>query len=188
MSEEVPTDPWRILLVLQAVEADFVVVGSTAAWAHGASRRPNDVDVVIRDGWSNLERLAHALVRLHALPNLRGYDAEDLARVSYRIDAGIIADLPISSWRTDGGSLDLIDALLGGLDYDRLASRAELKRLGAATVQVASLADLIASKRAAGRAVDYCDLAELERLRRVRQQSSGARPRQLCHPSHGLDL
>ena len=186
MSAEIPADPWRILAVLQAVEADFVVVGSTAAWAHGAGRRPNDVDVVVRDGWGNFERLADALIRLHALPNLAGYAAEDLARVKYRIDAGIIAELPISSWRTDGGILDVIDALLGGLDYHRLANRAEQKRLGAATVEVASIDDLIASKRATGREVDRRDLVELEQIRDSRSlPPSSPLQRQ---PSLGLDL
>jgi hypothetical protein len=188
VSDKIPADPWRILLVLQAVEADFVVVGSTAAWAHGASRRPNDVDVVVRDGWANFERLADALIRLHALPNLQGYTAEDLQRVSYRIDAGVIAGLPISSWRTDAGILDLVDALLGGLDCGRLASRAEPKRLGAVTVQVASLDDMIASKRAVGREFDCRDLVELEQIRQVREQATGPPLRPPRRPNYGFDL
>jgi len=58
-----PLDLHRLVAVLGAAQVEFVMVGSAAAWMHGASRRPNDLDVVIRDDWKNFEAVADAMTQ-----------------------------------------------------------------------------------------------------------------------------
>lgn len=51
------------------------------------------------------------------------------------------------------------------IDFDDLYRRSKLIRLDATSVRIASIADLIALKRLAGRAEDLRDIEELERIR-----------------------
>jgi hypothetical protein len=66
---------------------------------------------------------------------------------------------------TDAGPLDLLGEVLGGGFYEDLAASAASYDLAGATVLVASLDDLIAMKRAAGRPKDLEVVAELETIR-----------------------
>ena len=64
-----------------------------------------------RDDWKNFEAIAEALRRVHARPVVRGISDEEAKLLPTRIDAGVVADLPISMWMTDAGELSLFDAL-----------------------------------------------------------------------------
>lgn len=106
-----PFDLHRLIAVLGAARAEFVIVGSAAAWIHGTSRRPNDLDIVIHDHPKNFEAIADALRRLHARPHIPGLTDAEARHLPTHIDARVVAELPISGWRTDAGELDLFDAL-----------------------------------------------------------------------------
>ena len=66
---------------------------------------------------------------------------------------------------TDLGSLDLLGEIPGITSFDELADRAEEVILYGHRLRVASVADLIAMKRAANRPKDQIHLQQLEYLK-----------------------
>ena len=62
----------------------------------------------------------------------------------------------------------LLNQISGGLKFASLKSRARRVEVGSETIQVADLADIIRSKRAAGRPKDLAQLPILEDTLKVR--------------------
>jgi predicted nucleotidyltransferase len=69
---------------------------------------------------------------------------------------------------TDSGSLDLLAAPPGAPTYAALKANAEEIEIDSRTVRVASIEDLVAMKRAAGRPRDLEDIEALEEISRIR--------------------
>lgn len=162
-------DPDRILNVLDRRRVDYVVVGGVAARVHGAGRATADIDCVPATDEENLQRLAGALADLGARLRVGGMSDEEARQLPIRLDAATLAAFGSSTWTTDAGPLDLLvelrDPAGGRHSYAELASRAVLVTVGEVTIRVASLDDIIASKRYAGRPKDVDALPELEALR-----------------------
>jgi len=156
-------DPLRGLRVLLDHEVDFVVIGGVAARLWGSPTVTNDLDVCA--GWdaANLERLAAALVELRA--RLRRAPDD----VTFLLDAQTLANGRNFTFSTDAGGLDVLGAPTGGFDYPTLRDAARPIELGALTVMVVDLDDLIAMKRAAGRPKDRIEVEVLEAVRDERQ-------------------
>ncbi len=110
----------------------------------------------------NLESLGEVLVELGA--RLRGVDDD----VPFTADASTLRRVENLTLTTRAGQIDLLAAPEGGPDYDTLRNRAERTTVGQMTVLVASPADLISMKRAAGRLKDLADIEELEAIGRLR--------------------
>lgn len=164
-----PLDLNRLIAMLAAAQVEFVIVGSAAAWMHGATRRPNDLDIVIRDDPKNFEAVADALRRLNARAHIPGLSPAEARTLPTRIDDAIVADLPISVWLTDAGELDLFDALShnvrGERTYEQLLGTSSPRRISGVTTPLASVDDLIGAKRFAERGdIDRADIAELDKI------------------------
>jgi hypothetical protein len=187
--ERPPLDVWRLLAVLRDCGAAFVVVGSAAGWAHGAGRRPADLDCVAARNAENFEPLTDALRRLRARPNLRGLITDDTPLTTH-VDATLLAAMSISTWITDAGELDLLDAISGpdstSRYYEDLAPRSVPRRFGPVSAPVAALDDLIDAKRAADRGpIDRTDLDDLCHLRAAQ---TGRPARRAPAMGRGLDV
>jgi hypothetical protein len=93
-------------------------------------------------------------------------------------DADTLRRVEVSTLDTTAGRLDVLSRPAGAPPYRSLRRRAERMHLGTFAVLVASVEDLIAMKRAAGRPKDLADLEELEAIRRLRTEarSSDASP------------
>jgi hypothetical protein len=92
--------------------------------------------------------------------------------VPFILDARTLARGDFFTFSTDVGSLDLLGTPSGSSGgYDALVRNADAFELDGMTVNVASLEDLIAMKRAAGRPQD---LSELEILGALRDEISGS--------------
>jgi hypothetical protein len=74
---------------------------------------------------------------------------------------------------TDLGWIDLLTAPSGAPSYAELRGRAERVTFGDIAVLVASLDDLEAMKRAAGRPQELVDVEEIEAIRRLRRRTPG---------------
>lgn len=171
-----PLDVHRLVAVLGATGSEFVIVGSAAAWMQGASRRPRDLDIVIRDDRKNFEAIANMLHRVHARPIVRGLSDEEARLLPTRIDALVVAELPISMWMTAAGELDLFDALShsrnGERTYQQLLEASTPRCISGVTAPVASIDDLIGAKQFANRGgTDSADLEELAKVREVQARS-----------------
>jgi len=161
-------DPGELLRRLTAAGVDFVVVGGIAAVLLGSPRMTRDVDVTYAPDPANLETLGRVLVALEA--RLRGAGGD----VAFVPDARSIGQTEILTLATRAGDLDLIRAPSGGSGYPRIRRRAERVDIGGCSVLVASLDDLLAMKRAAGRPKDLADVDELEAIRRLRRRGGRA--------------
>jgi predicted nucleotidyltransferase len=145
-------DVRRILQVLTAHGVDFVVIGGMAAVLHGSATLTQDVDISFAQDDANLEALGGALRELQA--SLRG--VED--------------DVPFVP---AAGPLDVLVKPDGCPPYERLRRRADRMDVGGFAVLVASIDDLIAMKRAAGRDKDLLAVEELNAIRDLRSRGIG---------------
>ena len=146
---------------------DYVVIGGVAAQAHGSAQFTGDLDICYSAEADNLERLGNALVDLKA--RLRGVAEE----VPFVPDARTLRRTQILTLETQAGPLDLLIDPSGSPGYDTLAHRAVRVAWAGTTIKVASLEDLIAMKRAAGRPKDLIAVEELEAIQRLLREREG---------------
>jgi predicted nucleotidyltransferase len=163
--DELPRfSPVELLRRLVAGGVDFVVVGGVAAVAHGSAAFTKDLDISYADEPENLERLGRVLVSLEA--RLRGVTDD----VPFIPDGRTLRRTRILTLETPIGLIDLLARPDGAPVYERLRERALVTDLGGAEVRVASLEDLIAMKKAAGRPRDLVAVEELEAIQRLSRE------------------
>lgn len=155
-------DPVRICTILNEERVDYVVVGGFAAVVHGSALPTRDIDVVPSRTPDNLDRLARALKRMNAMIRTNGDP------VPAPLDGAFPANMPLMlNLVTDLGEMDLTFAPSGGLggfdEWDVHAIVVEIS--DGLAVHIASLDDIIDSKRAANRPKDQRALPYLESLR-----------------------
>jgi predicted nucleotidyltransferase len=150
---------------LGRAEVDFVIVGGVAVVFQGYGRATKDLDITYATDEENLHRLGDVLMALNA--RLRGV-AEDVPFVP---DGRTLARTRLLTLDTDDGGLDLLADPPGAPPYATLRERADRVDLDGVVVAVASLGDLLAMKRAAGRPQDLADVDALEVARRIRAES-----------------
>lgn len=157
-------EPNRLLEVLVDENVDFVLVGGYAAVLQGATRPTQDVDVTPSTATDNLARLTSALKRLNA--RIRTDSVPE--GLPFSTSAEAMRGLVMLNLKTDYGDLDITFQPSGTGGYPDLIKNAEERSLGSVTIRIASLADVVRSKEAAGRNKDIEALTELyELLRRA---------------------
>ena len=154
-----PFDPERIFATLRHHRVRYVLIGSWAARLLGSPTVTVDIDIAYARESENLTRLAEALCELSA--RLRGVDEG----LPFRLDARTLAAGGNFTFTTDAGDLDILAEPAGAPDYEALERMAQPMDLGGFQILVASLDDLIAMKRAAGRPKDRIELEVLGALR-----------------------
>lgn len=154
-------DVEAILERLTARGVDFVVIGGIAAVLQGSPRLTQDLDICFATDDANLEALGQALIDLDA--RLWGVTDD----VPFVPDAATLRRMEILTLATGAGKLDLLARPSGAAPYKALRGRAERLSVGAFSVLVASLEDLIEMKRSAGRPKDVADVAELDAIKRL---------------------
>lgn len=161
--------PERILGALSEHGVRYVLVGGFAAVIHGSPYVTVDVDVVPAVSEENLQRLSDALGSLHA----RVWTQDAPEGLPFDHDGKSLAEARVWNLVTDAGRLDLTFVPSGTAGYEDLARDAvHLTVLGVET-DVASLADVIRSKEAAGREKDRVVLPVLRRLLEELDRSAG---------------
>ncbi len=152
-------DPERLTRLLAKHKVRFVVIGGVAATLHGSPLSTGDVDVAYERTKANLVCLAAALGEVNA--RLRGID-EDLP---FSADARTLEGGSNFTFVTDIGNLDCLGWSQGVASFEALADRAVAMNVSGQRILVASLDDLIAMKRAAGRTKDHLALVYLEAIK-----------------------
>jgi predicted nucleotidyltransferase len=169
VSERTDFQPTELLQRLLDAEVRFVVIGGLAAQAHGSPSLTADLDIVPSWDPPNLARLADVLREAAAIRHGAPQDAPRMPPLDGRtLLAGAVFTLD-----TRYGRLDLLANPDPGLDYERLARSAKLADIHERRVSIASLDDLIAMKRAAGRPKDRVELEILGALREEIDRSEG---------------
>lgn len=150
---------------LQQFKVDYLLIGGLAVSLHGVERATMDIDITVAMHPDNLEglvRCAQSLglkpvvpVPLESLTDLKllkkWHDEKNMQAFALRTDA------------LAGVTLDIL--LFPPVDFTQMHARAVHFNLGEVSISVASIDDLIAMKRAAGRAIDLSDIAHLEKLK-----------------------
>jgi hypothetical protein len=154
--------------VLTEHDVAFVVIGGVAARLHDTGHATVDIDVCPSRTKDNLTRLATALRALGARLRVEG----DPEGVAFEPHADLLANVTTMTLITRHGPLDLCFTPAGfARGYDELAPRAVTVQLANVDVPVASLEDVVESKRAAGRPKDITALPALEaHLQRQRRR------------------
>ena len=159
-----PFRPARQLTNLTAAGVDFVVIGGIAATMHGSSRDTFDLDICPAQDQANLDTLGRALVKVGA--QLRGAPAD----LPFVPDGRTLRGMQILTLDTRFGAIDVLMRPDGSPPYAQLRRRAIRTEIGSASVLIASVDDLIAMKRAAGRTKDQADVEELEAIKRLERR------------------
>lgn len=164
-------DPVALLDVLNRCGVDYVVIGGFAATAYGSPLPTTDVDVSPERSPANLARLSRALDELEARVRVDGVPEG----LPFSHSAESLATVDVLNLVTSHGELDLVMRPAGGADFATLASRALTVHVHGVALPLAALADVIASKEAAGRPKDRQALPLLRELLRRRDEGEGGR-------------
>jgi hypothetical protein len=160
-------DPERLLRSLVDHDVEFCVIGAVAAWLQGNPTVTLDLDVMPRRDLDNAERLAAALNALGA--RRQGRDA------GTGLEGADFLGWQSQRFETDAGPLDVVPhaTAIGGFED---VATIELA-LGAISVRVITIDEVISSKEKLGRPKDTAALPALyatrEALRRQRRESAG---------------
>jgi hypothetical protein len=143
-------DPEALLATLERHGVDYVLIGGLAATLHGAAYVTYDVDITPDASAANLARLSDALVELKARVRVEG----EPGGLIFDHDAASLARATTWNLVTRFGELDVTLRPAGTAGYEDLRRDAVRLQLDDLSTQVASLADVIRSKEAAGRPKD----------------------------------
>jgi hypothetical protein len=146
----------NLLAALAEAKLEVVLIGNAAAAIQGAPVTTIDFDFMFRDTATNLRKLKTVAKALHAIVMRPYYPVSKLYRMVHD-DTGLQADF--------------MPVIHGVRSFAGLKSRATRRVVGGQPLLVASLEDIIRSKKAAGRERDRAVIPVLEQtLRAVRKQ------------------
>jgi len=163
--------PERILRVLQQQGVEFVLIGGLAATVHGSPLVTTDVDVTPERSRRNLDRLSAALKELNA--RIRTDSTPEgliFDHTGESLDGANMWNLT-----TSAGDLDIAFVPAGTRGYADLRRDAVVLDVLGLTIPVASLADVVRSKEAAGRDKDLRALPTLRRLLEAEENEAASR-------------
>ena len=153
-------DPLAMLAALNVRGVRYVLIGGFAATIHGSPYVTTDVDVTPAEDEENLTRLSAALGDLAAKVRT---DAEPEG-VPFGHDGPSLGRVQIWNLVTRHGAMDIAFAPSGTTGFEDLVRDAVTLEILGVDVRVASLADVVRSKAAAGRPKDSLQLPLLRRL------------------------
>lgn len=160
-------DAEAILIALARAGVDFVVIGGVGAALQGAPVATFDLDLVHSRSPENTRRLVHVLRSLeacymHALPERIEPAEEELVSPLHHL------------LQTRFGRLDLLGAIVRGLEYPDLLPRTTSVSLGpGVAIRVLDLPALIELKELTGRAKDLAHLPLLRAALEERKKRAG---------------
>jgi hypothetical protein len=149
----------KVAQVFAEHRLEAVMVGNAAAALHGAPVTTLDIDFMFRKTPANLKKLKAVAQSFGAAIFKPYYPVSDLFRV--------VND-------EQGLQLDFMSRLHGIRSFEGLRSRSTSIEFGEHELKVASLADIIKSKRATGRDRDLAVLEILERTLNEQEKRQNA--------------
>ena len=143
---------------LRAAKLEAIVIGNSASMLNGAPVTTQDIDLLIRDTRPNRRKLARFAEEIGGSAPM---PVSELSKVEW-IEGRLAVPVEIH-----------YDRISGGLTFSFLRSRAQHVMVGDEKLVVASLADVIRSKRAAGRPKDRAVLPILRDTLTVKKKLEG---------------
>jgi predicted nucleotidyltransferase len=149
----------------------YVLVGGLAVVLHGHLRATGDVDLVVDLGPDQVTRTLAALEAAGFRPYVP-VDASEFADPARRAEWMREKGMLVFSLRPRTG-VPMVDLFLEHpLPFDELWARSVVVSLRGVPVRVASIDDLIALKRQAGRPEDLSDVESLIEIKRLRAEGA----------------
>ena len=145
-------DKEKLLRLLNARNVEYVIIGAAAFPIHGYARATLDIDLFIRPAPDNARNTLFALTEF-------GYDTHDISEEDLLTKKVLIRQY---SLETD------IHPFAKGVTFEGVWARRVAGDVNGVPVAFASIDDLIAMKRAAGRIKDLEDLRILERIKELK--------------------
>jgi len=152
--------PRQTLILLADADIDFVVVGGIAAAMRGSLRETTHLDLLVKRTPVNLARLAAVLTELAA-------KVKGSPRSPMPIAPSLFQGMEIVTFETTVGEVDILMVGRGGWTYEQVVEGAEKVDIAGRRIQLISIDDLVAMKRAAGRPKDLETAQELEALKEL---------------------
>ena len=143
---------------LRVAKLEAIVIGNSASMLNGAPVTTQDIDLLIRDTKPNRRKLARFADEIGGSPPM---PVSELSKVEW-IEGRLAVPVEIH-----------YDRIAGGLTFSSVRSRAQVVVVGDQKLLVASLADVIRSKQAAGRSKDHAVLPILRDTLAVKRKLEG---------------
>ena len=143
---------------LRRTKLEAIVIGNSASMLNGAPVTTQDIDLLIRDTRQNRRKLARFADEIGGSAPM---PVSERSKVEW-IEGRLAVPVEIH-----------YDRIAGGLTFSSLRSRAQVVEVGAEKLVVAALADVIRSKRAAGRPKDRAVLPILRDTLAVKKKLEG---------------
>lgn len=145
-------DDYKDMLRALADEGvDFMLVGAYAIGAHGYPRATGDIDIWVSPTPANAKAVLRALLAFGA--PMDGVTAQDFENDDTILQIGVAPS-----------RIDIITGVTS-LSFDPVFERSVSFDFDDITVRIPTVEDLIANKRATGRAKDLADVEALEKLK-----------------------
>jgi predicted nucleotidyltransferase len=162
----------------------YVVVGGVAVVLHGYARLTADLDLAVDLSTLEARKAIEALLSLGFRPTAP-VDPHGFADPRVRAQWISEKQMKVFSMRDPENPMRIVDLFAENpVDFEELWVRSELVRLADSTVRVASIPDLIAMKRLAGRQQDFQDIEALEEILR-RRETMAEQTHSAASPSEG---
>jgi hypothetical protein len=154
----------NLFKALKTHEIDYLLVGGLAMNLHGVPRMTMDVDLVIALDSGNVAKLARLAEEFGLYPNVP-VKLEDLADGLKREALFAEKNLIALSLICNTPATPTVDIVIHHpLDFEQAYARAVERDISGTPIMVASIEDMIAMKKAAGREQDLSDITHLERF------------------------
>jgi hypothetical protein len=160
VADVTPLDPERLITTLAKHEVRYVLIGAVAARLQGFPRMTADADITPARDADNMRRLAAALTELEA----RVYTESVPEGLPFDCSPSMLERAELWNLVTAAGRLDVAFVPSGTAGYDDLVRSAVRFEVFGATLDVASLQDIIRSKEAADRPQDRQDVLVLRQM------------------------
>ncbi len=143
----------------------YIVVGGVAVVLHGYPRMTADIDLVVDLEPEAALQTIRVLTEIGLRPRVP-VNAEDFADAKKRLDWIDQRGMTVFNMTDPNDPLRSVDLFVQSpMPFDELWSRSVVIALPSSEVRIASIDDLIAMKKVAGRTEDLADIQALEALR-----------------------
>jgi hypothetical protein len=145
--------------ILSQKKVEFLLVGGFAVNFHGYNRSTGDLDLWWNPTVSNFTKLIEAI-------EIFGYDVSDLREESFK-DFKKLIRLTL----TDKFDIELLPIIDGNFSFDEALSKADQMTLKNIPIPVLNYDYLIRNKVSSHRPKDLHDIAELDKIRLLKQKN-----------------
>lgn len=161
MRPEDSIDLLALIRVILAEDPDVILIGGLAMRMQGGGHVTDDVDFAFKRTRDTVHKKVKALAPYQPRP-LNWPEG-----VPYVWDEQMLQGMTTAVMETKIGRVDFLAEPDGAPPFDQLQSRATRFDVDGKVLRVASIDDLIAMKRAAGRPKDLAHIHELETIKKI---------------------